>query len=655
MIKFILILPISSLLLNGFCQEVKLSEAIVSAAEELAAEEGDPMAAEIFTELLYELSEDPVEINSGNENEISRLFFLSTFQVKVLSDYVRISGSIVSPFEIANIPGFDRETASMMIPFITLVKKSIAFHDTVRIHHSMLTNFTFKKNNENSTYIGSPWKLLTKYKFTAGSFSGGFTGEKDQGEKLFSGHPPLPDFLSGHLFYKGTGIIKRVAAGDYSARFGLGTNINTGISSGLSLSSPGYLAGRDEIKPYTSAEENKFFRGTAVVLAVKNLDFSLFVSSKKIDAILNEDTDSANYTIRSIYRTGYHNTESGLQKKDIAREVIYGMNLSCNFKNLKAGILWSETRFSIPFEPDTAIPSDIYDFRGTRNSLYSLYYSSLLKRYILFGELSWGGYGRYSIIQGVSFRPADRLNINVIYRNYSPRFIALHGGGPGLSTSGNNEEGIFGNFTFEAAKYLFISAGSDVRSFPWLRYRCSSPTSSERHEIRIRYLPSGRLTIESMYGIRKTQADNSGDSGIPSLVLTKTRSARVQVKYSPEENITLLTRLDFKNVMPSGTKGVSLLQDINIRLMKIPVSIWMRYCLYNTGGYESGIYTWENDLQSSFSIPVMYGSGSRAFVMLSWKPADGIEFRIKYGFTERKVSGVTGSFPEIKAQFKIFI
>lgn len=640
--------------LNGFCQEEKLSESIISTAEELAAAENDPMAAEIFMEVLYELSEDPVKINTGDENEISRLFFLSPFQVKVLADYVRTSGSIVSPFEIANIPGFDKETAYMMIPFISFTGKFNASNDTVRLHHTILSSFIYKKDYGNSSFIGSPWKLLTKYRFTAGRFSGGFTGEKDQGEKLFTGYPPLPDFLSGHLFYKGTGAVKRIVAGDYSARFGSGTNINTGISSGLSLSSPGYLAGRDEIRPYTSADENNFLRGAAAVLAFNNFELSLFLSSKKIDATLNPVSDSAAKSIKTLYKTGYHNTESALLKKDVAGEMFYGLNLSYNFKSLRAGILWSENRFSAPFVPDTADSFNKFSFKGSRNSVFSVYYKSLLKRFILFGEFSYGGSEKYSIIQGVSFRPADRLNINLIYRNYSPEFISFHGGGPGIS-SANNEQGIFGNFTFEAARYLFVSAGSDVSSFPWLRYRCSSPSFSERHEVRIRYLPSEMLTIESIYGIRKSQVDNSNDSGIPSLTTIITQSARIQVKYSPEEYLSLITRGDFKRVEPSGTSGLSLLQDINIRFRKIPVSVWIRYCLYKTGGFNAGIYTWENDLINSFSIPVMYGSGSRGYLMLSWKPADKVEFRIKYGVTERKISGVTNTSPELKAQLKLFI
>ena len=118
-----------------------------------------------------------------------------------------------------------------------------------------------KKVMMNQPSLGSDWKILTKYKFTAGVFSGGFTTEKDPGEKYLSGNPPLPDFFSAHLAYHGNGIIKRIIIGDYSARFGQGSNINTGIPRGISLVSPGYMSSSDEIKPYTSTEENKFFRG----------------------------------------------------------------------------------------------------------------------------------------------------------------------------------------------------------------------------------------------------------------------------------------------------------------------------------------------------------------------------------------------------------
>jgi hypothetical protein len=115
-------------------------------------------------------------------------------------------------------------------------------------------------------------------------------------------------------------------------------------------------------------------------------------------------------------------------------------------------------------------------------------------------------------------------------------------------------------------------------------------------------------------------------------------------------------RLDYKAINPSNSKGILLLQDMSIRFGRIPVSVWARYCIYNTGGFESGIYTWENDLLNSFSIPVMYGSGSRGYVMASWKPVEKVEIRFKYAITTKEDEGNTSkNTSEIKIQIKIDI
>ncbi|MFA5820022.1 MAG: helix-hairpin-helix domain-containing protein, partial [Bacteroidales bacterium] len=184
-------------------QSEKLSEIIISVAEELAADDSDPEAAVTYIERLYELAENPVKINSAGENEISRLFFLSDFQAKALADYAHSSGRIISVYELINIPGFDKETAEMMIPFITLDSKTTMNLDSVHRRNTSITNLSIRSGNDDTTSLGSPWKILTKYKFTAGGFSGGFTAEKDPGEKFFSANPPLPDFLSANLTYNG--------------------------------------------------------------------------------------------------------------------------------------------------------------------------------------------------------------------------------------------------------------------------------------------------------------------------------------------------------------------------------------------------------------------------------------------------------------------
>jgi hypothetical protein len=656
MSRFFLILLLINLPPFAFSQETKISERIIAIAEELAAEESDPASPELFAEWLFDLSEDPVSINSANEKEISRLFFLTDFQVKVLADYVRTSGRIVSLFEIANIPGFDRESARILIPFITLENRITGFSDSTRFRHTLLTSFVYKTTDPDTSLPGSPWKILSRYKLTAGAFAAGFTAEKDPGEKLFSGSPCLPDFLSAYLTYKGSGIIKRIVIGDYSARFGQGTNINTGIRTGLSLTTPGYLAGRSEIRQYTSTDENNFFRGAAAELSFRKIDLSVFFSINKIDATLNDTAGSPISSIKSFYKTGLHNSPGTISKKDAVRETSFGMNLSYNFKNMRTGIVLSETGFSLPVVPDLNSPSAIYDFTGRKNTLATIYYNSLVKRFILYGEFSVSGENKYAFVQGITFRPADRLNINILYRNYSPGYISFHGNGPSGSSVNRNEYGILGNFTFEAARFLFVSAGTDMRNFPWLRYRCSSPSLAKRHEIRIKYLPLQKLSFEALYNYRFSVVDGQDENRIPRLAETVTQSVRGSFRYSPSEYLTIISRADYKLVKPSESKGMMLLQDINFRFRRLPVSIWMRYSIYNTGGFESGIYAWENDLLNSFSIPVLYGNGNRVYMMASWKIEDRMELRIKYGTTATTVTGSrmknTGDF---KIQFRVMI
>jgi hypothetical protein len=170
MSRFAIILLIASFPPFSYGQEINLTERITAIAEELAADENDPGAADLFSDWLYDLSENKVMINSGDEKEISRLFFLTDFQVKILAEYVKTSGSITSPFEIANIPGFDRETTETLIPFITLEAALRTKNNPTRLRQIFLTNLIFNTAQEDTSFVGSPWKNLIKYKFTISNY-----------------------------------------------------------------------------------------------------------------------------------------------------------------------------------------------------------------------------------------------------------------------------------------------------------------------------------------------------------------------------------------------------------------------------------------------------------------------------------------------------
>jgi hypothetical protein len=651
--KYLVYIMFFAITEKGYSQEIDLSSTIQDIAEELAADESDPESVAAFTERLYELTESPAIINSSSK-EISRLFFLSDFQIKALDDYIHTSGKIVSIFEIANIPGFDKEIVGLMIPFISLADNSAQSNKSSYKKSSLLSNFSINPYNTDTVSPGSQWKILSKYKYSDGGISLGFTIEKDPGEKFLYGTPLLPDFLSANISYKGNGIIKTIIIGDYSAHFGQGTNINTSSRRMLSLNSVGFMSGTDEIKPYTSSDENNFLRGVATELTIKNLTTIFFFSDNKRDATIVTPGCSPEY-IESFINTGLHNTISLYKKKDAVKEIIYGVNLTYNLRNIKVGFTYSGDRLSVPVYPLEKV-DNIFDFHGDLNNLYSIYYNSIIKKILLYGEYSLNDNLRHALVQGLTSRLTDRLTINFLYRDYDARYTGLHAKGPGSSSITANERGLLGNFTFEMAKHLIVSGGCDIQYYPWMRYRCSSPSYGTKKELELKFNPSDKLTINALYNYKLSITNSQETEGIQKQNNIITRSTKIAIKYHPNNDLTFASRFDYKFPEASGSKGIAVTQDINYKFSSLPLYFWVRYCVFKTDGYDTRIYIWENDLLNSYSVPALFDTGSRSYIMACWKIKDNVEFRIKYSITskEDREEDFT-NVEEFRMQFRITI
>ena len=149
--------------------------------------------------------------------------------------------------------------------------------------------------------------------------------------------------------------------------------------------------------------------------------------------------------------------------------------------------------------------------------------------------------------------------------------------------------------------------------------------------------------------------DIADTQGIPDQDKIITRSLKVYVRYSFNDNLTLGTRIDYKFVDLSESCGRIMFQEINYSFRHVPVTLWVRYCMFNTQDWNSRIYTYENDLLYSFSIPALAGKGSRSYFMAKWKIGDLAELRFKYAITSLVTNGLSvENSDEIKMQFRIW-
>jgi hypothetical protein len=280
----------------------------------------------------------------------------------------------------------------------------------------------------------------------------------------------------------------------------------------------------------------------------------------------------------------------------------------------------------------------------------------MISRVLLYGELSVNELFKRAVIQGLTLRPSDRLSINLFYRNYEEGYISLHGNGPGITSSSASGKTLLGNFTFEAAKFLFISGGCGIREYPWLRYRVSSPSYDIKKEIRIRYSLSDKFHLESSYNFHLSTRDDESYNSVPGLKELTLRSFSSVFRYSLADDLTFGTRFYFKYTGETPGKSYAMVQDINYAIRKIPVTLWLRFGLFNTGDWDTRIYIYENDLLYSYSIPALYGSGSRNYMMISWKIQEKAEIRFKYGISSNSDRPVTDQITEeFRLQIRLFI
>ncbi len=64
---------------------------------------------------------------------------------------------------------------------------------------------------------------------------------------------------------------------------------------------------------------------------------------------------------------------------------------------------------------------------------------------------------------------------------------------------------------------------------------------------------------------------------------------------------------------------------------------------YNTEGYNSRVYSYENDLLYYFAIPEFHGKGIRSYINLKYQPLKLFTFYFKAGYTLRDGATSMGS------------
>jgi len=584
-----------------------------------------------WIEELQELHEHPVDLNKAGLEDLLKIPFLNEVSATNILAYREKYGAFFSVFELASIPGLSRELAEKISFSLTCgeerlqsgkdsILKRKGFHQILaRNGESFPLSAGYRAvDDKSSAYRGSFPTFLVKYGFEKpGLLEAGITAEKDAGEPFLKKPARTGfDFYSGHVSFRGDRSIPMVTLGDFTVRTGQGLVLWQGFSLGKSSDVIQASRNMSQIRPYTSTDENRFFRGVAATLCFEHSKLNLFFSSKKSDGNLLIEGDST-VVFTSLQSSGYHRTLSEIADRKSVRHSAAGAFYTRFSRSVKIGFTVYGERFQYPCNPGDQLYEKFY-FRGRSNFNLGSDYHWIRGKYHFFGEAALSCFMGYGFTQGMEAHLHDQLTVTLLYRHFSTGYHATWASAFAADSKANNESGWYTGIRILPAPKITLSAYADWYHWPWIKYTTASPATGFDYLLEANIRMNRRLTGYVRWKSRSGEEKISGDP----LRYNNPKNAvnlRANAKYDFSNRISLGWRLEMNRIKNQKVeKGMLAFQDIIWNSAKKPLSAVFRISWFHTGSWNSRIYAYENDLLYTFSTFSFFGEGFRSYLKIKY-------------------------------------
>jgi hypothetical protein len=593
---------------------------------------------------------NPLDINNCSKEQLNAFGLLTEIQIQALLNYRKRFGQIFSFYEMQNIPTFDQNIVKRMLPYLTIdMSKDIEQLNFKRAfkysknqvfirYQRILENqdgYTASSPGESPAYSGSPDKLYARYRMTyKDRMSLGITMEKDAGESWLTPFSPkaaipLPDYFSAHFYLKDVNkYVKALAIGDYQVFFGQGLTMWGGFGVRKGANTLNIKRFSPSLRPYTSVNEALYMRGAAATFEfgkLNKIETTVFASHRFRDANISlaDTSDDASLDvlqISSLQESGLHRTTNELADKNSTQFFSTGAEFKYRAENWQIGARLVYNRLSDSLDRDPKLYQK-YQFTGLENLMASVDYSYLYKNLQLFGETAVSQNGGIATLNGMLLAMDERLGFSLVQRYYDKKYQSLTGNAFGEGSNINNESGVYVGINSNIANGLNLSGYFDVFSFPWLRSVADAPAKGHEYLLRLDYAPTYKWSVYAQYRFEEKQVNKSENlTPIDYLIFTKRQSLRLNFRYRVNSEFELRSRAEF-SFFNDGieNRGFMLYQDFVWSPAFAPLKAHFRIAVFDAVDYDTRIYTYENDLLYSFSVPALSGRGTRFYINLSYR------------------------------------
>lgn len=618
-----------------------------------------------YLENLSDLKQNPLDINHATTDDFIASGIFNADQTSNIINYRERMNGFSTLYELQNVEGFDYEFLKLILPYIQALSYEKSYPKTPfkKIffsgkYQTFLRYTQIIERQEGYTitdtsrqrYLGSPQRFYLRFRYNySNKFSYGITAEKDPGEQFFKGNQKQGfDYYSAHIFIRDVGIFKSIALGDYNVRLGQGLAMWTGFGFRKTPIVNNIQKFSQPLSAYTSVNEANYLRGFASTIGIKKLDITTFISYRNLDANIVEP-DSANNdfeAVSSIQETGLHRTPNEFADKNAIKLFTTGGSIKYRFKNTSVAFNAVHNRLNATLQTDNELYR-LYAFSGNSVSNFSIDYNYVFNNISLFGEAAMNTQKGFALLNGALINTGSIIDIALLHRYYDKRYFAQQSLAFGEASTATNEQGFYAGFNIRLFKGVNINTYADFFRFPWLRYLVDAPSSGFDYFGQLNIKPAKSVEMYFRYRYEIKQANSSdNETKIDFLTNVIRQNIRYHVSYTINDKISLQNRFEyvwFNDGINKVEKGFMIYQDVKLTPFKFPLTIYARYTLFDTESYNTRLYAYENDILFSFSIPPLFETGFRYYIMLNYAINKNVSLWLRFAQTQLNDAKTIGS------------
>ncbi len=598
--------------------------------DDMGEEDGTGRLADCY-ELLEQLADHPIELNSATRDDLEQLPFLSAQQVMDIEEYLYRYGPMRSIGELRMVRSLDYRQLSLLPFFVYVADRPISSApqfprvDSLLRHARQTLTATARvplyrrKGNENG-YLGYQYRHSLRYELTSGQWlRAGLVGAQDAGEPFLAGNNSWGyDFYSFYIQVRGWRRLTNLVAGRYRLTAGMGLALGQSFQLGKLATLQSMGRSVTVLRPHSSRSEADYFQGVAATVSLlsggssrsereHSLLLTPFISYRPVDATLNNSGDA-----QTLLYSGYHRTPTEMKKKHNTHLTSGGLHIAYSNGPLRLGATAVATTLDRQLSPQRKTLYRRYYAHGRHFANMSVDYAYTHYRLAVNGETATNEHGSIATANALSVRVSPRLWLMALQRFYSYRYTSLYGHGFGESASPpQNESGIYVGATWNPVAHLQLQGYADYAHFAWARYLVSKPSNSTDLLLQATYR-LGHWTLLGRHRSHLKQRDNKEKTA---LTANDQHRQRLAVSYQ-DERWSLTTQFDHTRAFYlKGEDGWMVSQQATFttafsRERGLLLSAMAAY--FHTDSYQSRIYVYERQLQHEFYFPTYYGHGLRA-------------------------------------------